>query len=324
MRLIHTPSLLLSMVVLLLASSGCSHLPQSLYESAVAYERESAGLQPASVTASQFEVALLKNDWQPGRSQLVMVHGFGANKDSWVRMTQELSDRYNILLLDLPGHGDSSALMDRPYDLMSQRDYLAAILESMDMEPAVIIGNSMGGAIATTFAAAYPERTRAVILFNPAGIHEIDSEFSRRLEAEGHNPLIPSTPEEFDAVIEFVMEEPPWIPWPIDTVLAEDAIKRKPMREKIFADLVAAPNQVDFKALLPEVRAPALIVWGRQDRVIHVDNSQAYLSLMPVAELALFEDLGHVPMIEDPERSAEVVDRFLSKHLGESKLTPEG
>ncbi|MEC7433085.1 MAG: alpha/beta fold hydrolase, partial [Pseudomonadota bacterium] len=108
MRRTHLKLFLLLTVTLLV--SACSR--QSIYENAIDWERSSAGLKAAQVTVGDLDIAYLRSEEPVDGDTLVLIHGFGANKDNWTRLAKEFQGEFNIYALDLPGHGDSSKPLD--------------------------------------------------------------------------------------------------------------------------------------------------------------------------------------------------------------------
>lgn len=296
-------------IVCLLALAGCSGFKHNAYDLAIGYERRGAGLELSTLFVDDFEIAVLEGKGKGERPTLVLVHGFGASKEVWLRFSRQLKDDFHIIAIDLPGHGDSSKHMNKDYDISSQILYLRAILSELAVEAPHLAGNSMGGAIVTLYAARFPEDVASLTLFNPSGVYTHESEMMAYL-ARGENPLIVRKPEDFDRLLRFSMEKKPFLVWPISSVLAERAIANQAINEKMFGDIRRdAPG--DFGAALPHVWAPALVIWGRHDRVINVENGRVFEALMPDARLVILEDVGHAPMIETPLESAKLMREFV-------------
>lgn len=300
---------LASIIVCLLALTACSGFKHGAFDLAMGCERRSAGLELSTLFVNEFEISVLEGQGKGERPTLVLVHGFGASKEVWLRLSRHLKDDFHIIAIDLPGHGDSSKHMDKDYDISSQVLYLRAILSELAVEAPHLAGNSLGGTIVTLYAARYPEKIASITLFNPGGVHTHESELTGYL-ARGENPLIVRNREDFDRLIRFSMEKKPFLVWPVSSVLAERAIANQAINEKMFSDIRRdAPGELG--AALPHVWAPALIIWGRHDRLINVENGRVFEALMPDARLVILEDVGHVPMIETPRASAKLMRDFV-------------
>lgn len=305
----HSLPSLLFVTFSLLLLSACSR--QSLYDTAIHLERAGSGLEPATVQVGELEIAYLRNAETVAGDTIVMVHGFGANKDNWTRLADQLTDEFNVYAIDLPGHGESSKPLDLGYTLEQQTGHLAEILQALSISESHMMGNSMGGAITALYAARYPERIKTAVLFDPAGIFEYDSELVERV-LDGDNPLIPSKPGDLERLMDFALEEKPFVPWPILDVMEEKAIANQEVNKVIFTAIRDSGYESAFRSRIALIRDPVLVVWGKQDRVINYRNADLFVSAIPDARLALLEGIGHAPMIEAPERSAELFREFLA------------
>lgn len=170
----------------------------------------------------------------------------------------------------------------------------------------------MGGAITARYAATYPESVLSAILFNPGSIHEHESEFEALLR-EGKNPLVLNRVDDFDTQLAIAMAKPPFIPWPITSVLAEQSVANKDLHAKIFSQIrTGASHDYVFQDELKKIKAPTLILWGKLDRVLHYRNADIFEQLIPGSRKLVFDEIGHMPMMEMVEESAAVVREFTS------------
>lgn len=289
---------------------ACSR--QGIYETAIGLERSSAGLEADTVAVDNLEIAYLRNHQAVSGDTIVMIHGFGANKDNWTRLAGHLTDDFNVYAIDLPGHGESSKPLDIGYRLEDQAGYVAKILEALSVHDAHMMGNSMGGAITALYAANYPGNVKSAVLFDPAGILEYESELVD-LVMEGDNPLIPKKPGDFERLMDFALEKEPFVPWPIMGVMEERAIANREVNEVIFAAIRDAGFESDFQNAITRIKAPVLIIWGKEDRVINYRNGEVFEAAIPDARLEVMEGIGHAPMVEAPAESAELFRAFIGQ-----------
>lgn len=306
----RTTRVVITLLIATMLLGACSR--QTLYDNAISWERSAAGLTESTVQVEDMTIAYLSNASPVAGETLVMVHGFGANKDSWTRLAAELTDDYNVYAVDLPGHGDSSKPLDLGYRFEDQVSYLAEILKALSLEQAHMLGNSMGGAVTALYAATYPDQIRSAVLFAPAGILEYRGELVEQV-AEGENPLILKEEGDFERLMDFVMEKKPFVPWPIYEVMEEKAIANRKINEVIFAAIRDSGYGPDFRQAITRIEAPVLVVWGREDRVIDHRNADVFVDRIPDARKVLLEGVGHVPMVEVPEESAQLVREFLAE-----------
>ena len=291
--------------------SGCSKY--KLYTMAINSGRSKAGLTLNKTAISIGDVVYLDNaentEDKTGGEVILMIHGFGADKDNWVRLCDKMPETYRILVPDLPGHGESESDPSLTYTVANQARWLYEFMESLHIKKAHLIGNSMGGAISIRLTCDHPEKISTLALLDSAGVFKTESEFIQMVK-KGDNPLVVSNKDDFVRLKNLVMEKKPYIPGAIFDVLAERKIARKTLDEKIFTDMQA--DILSVSDHLSELALPTLIIWGDHDRVLHVDNAQVFHEKIKGSRLAVFENIGHLPMLEDPKKTAATYSSFLT------------
>jgi len=305
--------LLLSVVVIGMGTLNVAsdEYRYEIYQWAIAFEASKAELVAKTDSVDDLKFSYLETPHLKGQESIIMLHGFGASKENWLRFSAAFEGRYHLVALDLMGHGDNIRDMSQSYTIESQVEFVHKVAEKLGIERFHIVGNSMGGAISSLYSATYPEQILSAVLISPAGIHDIPSHMDELLD-EGHNPLIATTAESFDTLIDFVMEERPYIPSVITRVEAEKAASRVAINEKIFQDITVDKAQGMGKSL-KMIKAPVLIIWGDHDRAIDVANIDKYAELIPNASKLILEDIGHLAMIEAPTISANAMMKFMPK-----------
>lgn len=303
---------LLAAMLLLATLTGCTKIEDTLFKAAMHAEQGMAGLDAATLAVDDINWSYLHNNWKDGQDVVVLLHGFSADKSNWPRFVAKFGDGYNIIAPDLPGHGETSQGMDLAYDVDTQARRVLSLMDALGVDKFHVAGNSMGGAIAVRIAWLAPARVSSVGLFNAAGAKMVDSDFDKELK-EGRNPLIVNKPEDFRTVMSWAMAKPPFIPWPVPQVMGRKGVARAALNEKIFADL-RRDNGIDQTAILPEVSARTLVLWGDQDRLLNVANADLFVSSMPQAKKVIMPGIGHAPMLEAPAESAAIYRDFLAGH----------
>ena len=269
-------------------------------------KRSSADLVQKSVQVADYSMVYLEG----GKGEtLVLIHGFGAEKDHWTLMAKYLSDKYHLIIPDLPGFGESVKRDDMSYDVESQADRIHFFLKKLNAGKVFIAGNSMGGNISGIFAAKYPDEVAGLILLDTAGIIAPEkSDLTKSLEA-GINPLIVNSTEDYDRLMEYGFVKPPYIPGPVKRILAEQAIKNKPYNEKVWSDMNRKP--VLLQDRLSKLKMPVLILWGDKDRIINVSCVQVLEKNLKNFRTHILKDCGHAPMVERPGETAGYIKDFL-------------
>ena len=233
---------------------------------------------------------------------LILLHGFGADKDNFVRVAKLLTPHYRVIIPDLLGFGESSHPQNADYSARAQAERIRALALSLGIKTLHLGGNSMGGQIALAYAAAHPAEVQSLWLLDPAGIWSApESELAKIVGRQRHNPLLIRNEDDYAHAFDFVMSKPPFVPRPILNVLAQTSIKNIALSEHIFNEITA--DSVESR--IAGLKTPTLIVWGDQDRVIHMLTAEILYKLLPKSRVIIMKGIGHLPMIESPEESAE-------------------
>ena len=277
-------------------------------------ERSIAGLKQNNVTIEGFNIQYLEG----GQGDVILfLHGFGANKDNWTRFSKYLTPHFRVIAPDLAGFGESTRDAAASYTISVQADRIHAFANSLGFKAFHLGGNSMGGNIAGVYAARYPKNVISLCLIAPGGVVSAEpSEMYQRLNAGKPNPLVVEKPEEYDALLDFVFTKRPFIPGAIKNYLTEEAIRNGPLNNVIFQHIQAFKKTSSLETLLNGFTVPTLIIWGKQDWVLHFSGAKILGSVMPNAQVEVIENMGHLPMIERPKEMAEIYLRFLNRTIG--------
>ncbi len=281
--------------------------PETAARWGVNLERSRSGLVAKQITVGGLEIAYLEGGTADKAGEaLILVHGFGADKDNFTRVSAKLTPHYRVIIPDLPGFGESSKPDAADYRISAQADRVHALALALGVQRAHLGGSSMGGAIITAYALKYPEATASLWLLGPAGLSKaFDSELGQQIAETGKNPLLAPTPEEFPAIMQFVMSKPPFLPYSVKHVLGKRAAANYPLHARIF-EQINDPNQPHptFDDLIQDIKIPALVVWGKEDRALNYQAGATYKAKMPQAEVIIMDGIGHLPMVEAPAQSA--------------------
>ncbi|WP_373490023.1 alpha/beta fold hydrolase [Parasphingorhabdus sp.] len=245
---------------------------------------------------------------------LVLLHGFGGDKDNWAMYAPEMVGKYRLIAPDLPGFGENSRDISQNYNMVTQAARVRDFLDAMGIEKCHIGGNSMGGFVALRFALDYPDRVKTMTLFNNAGVvGSNESELQKQAQA-GKNPLEIHSADDVKRMLAFVAHRPMKVPGQFRKIFYEDFAAHRELLDKIFWTLVEDGTVKPLNDELGKVKAPTLIIWGRHDQLIDVSCVKVLEEGIPNAESVIFEDIGHVPMIENPKATAARHREFLAKY----------
>ena len=304
MRIVKLIGVVLAFVVI--AAIGFVYLaPAKALHIAIDAERQSAGLvrKQIDLPGGLHYVYLEGGQGEP----LMLLHGFGANKDNFDRVARFLTPHYRVIVPDHIGFGESSHPQDADYAPTAQAERLRALAQALGIKTLHLGGSSMGGQIALTYAALHPDEVKSLWLLAPAGVWSAPESEMRKVAREtGHNPLMAKNEAEFAEVFSFVMTDPPYIPRPMLNVMAQERIGNFALEERILKQLGADPVEQRVTGLA----TPTLIVWGDNDRVLNPASADILHKLMPHSQVLMMPGIGHLPMLERPQPSAEDYLRF--------------
>ncbi|WP_342806308.1 alpha/beta hydrolase [Alteromonas sp. M12] len=244
------------------------------------------------------------------KQSIVLLHGFGANKDNWLLYGYYLKKNYRVIMPDLPGFGDTKKDQTMDYSVASQVKRIDRFVNQLSLEKVHIVGNSMGGLIALQFALDYPNYLSSLQLMNAAGIKSKKSSQLELAVAQKNNPLLVTEFSELDKLLSITMHKSIWIPKLFKRDLFNQLSQNYDFYDKIFWALVTEPP---LNEELAKIRIPVLILWGLQDQLLDVSCAHVLNEKIKHATLIIHDNDGHIPMMESPKKSAIEYLTFLHK-----------
>jgi pimeloyl-ACP methyl ester carboxylesterase len=275
---------------------------QALLQKALDAEAKAADLCRKQIRLSFGEVAYFEKTGSGNGRTLVLLHGAGANKNSWCRFAKHLSAADRVIVPDLPGHGDSVQSLSLGYSIAEQTQYLHELLTQLHATQIHLVGNSMGATVAIIYTHIHPDLVQSLILIDAGGVERTPSEMRREIERTGIHPMMAiDSVADYKRLVRYGMNKPPYIPNFFLKLLAADKISRRTVESKVFNDVLI---DLDQTAILPTLRLPTLIIWGKLDRIVHVDDADLLHEQIKNSEKVILDDIGHVPMVEAPQATA--------------------
>jgi len=291
-------------------------LPATMFRLLIVAGRKAARLKPGSVIVGDVEWPFLEGG-PPDGEVLLLVHGFGAEKDHWLPYARFFSKRFRVVIPDLPGFGESSRSLELDYGVDSQADRLDAFLDALGVSRCHVAGNSMGGYILLMLALRKPGRLLSMTLLNAAGVRGPNKSALDEAVERGENLLQIKSPEDLDRLLTLVMEKSPWIPARFKRVIADRAVADLDFLDLLFHQLARQLRASPLNDELAAIPVPTFVVWGRHDRLVDVSCVGVLEECILGCESVIFDDIGHMPMVEAPARSAryhlEFLDRLKSR-----------
>jgi triacylglycerol lipase len=251
-----------------------------------------------------------------GRGEpLVLVHGFAADKDNYSRIARFLTRHFRVIAPDLPGFGAATRDPLADYRIADQVARLRAFVRGLGLGPVHLAGSSMGGFIVAQYAATYPDEVASLWLLDAAGTQAaFDTDMIRHYLATGATPLLVRTPAEFQRLLDAVTCREPFLPHSLRHVLAQRAVADFDLHTRIFRQI--GEESPTLEASLPSLRAPTLIVWGEQDRILSPSAAAIMGQLIPRSQVIVMPNVGHLPMLECPRAAARDYLRFRARPPG--------
>ncbi len=258
--------------------------------------------------------------WGQGEPTFILLHGFGASIFSWREVTEPLTQFGTVIAYDRPAFGLTERPMEwegeSPYGSQAQVDIVIGLMDALNVEKAILVGNSAGGTVSMQVALQHPDRVEALILVDAAvyagggapswsrpllktpQMNHVGPLIARQLQAQGteflktawHDPS-KITPEIF-AGYEKPLQVDNW--------------------DKALWQLTVASQESGLTERLSEITMPALVITGDDDRIVPTEQSLRLADELPNAELKVIAQSGHLPHEEKPVEFMQAVTEFLA------------
>lgn len=253
---------------------------------------------------------------------LVFVHGLSGSWPNWLEQMAAFAGERRVVAMDLPGFGHSP-MPRREISIAGYARILEGLFDALEIDAAAVVGNSMGGFIAAELAIAVPQRVERLVLVSAAGLSTY------------RNPAVARALPTMQRIERAMATTGAWLASRSETVA-----RRPRLREATLGLVVRHPSRLDgalaaeqlrgagkpgfmaalesilgyeVRQRLPEIACPTLIVWGDRDRLIDVGDADLFEQLIPDSRKVIFEDTGHMAMLEQPERFNPLLRGFLAE-----------
>ena len=237
---------------------------------------------------------------------ILFVHGFGADLNTWMFNQPTLAEGRRTIALDLPGHGGATKQLDKAVDAASFAADLDRALAALAIDKVHLVGHSMGGAIALSFAHWQPDRVATLTLLAPVSLGpEINADFIDGFVRAQRR-------REMQEVLTLLVHNPALV----SRQMVEDVLRYKRL-DGVQAALETLarewfPNGIQREGIAEvalHLKMPVQIIWGRDDRIIPVAHGEALAGRVPVH---ILDDSGHLPHMEKSGEVNRLLTRFIA------------
>lgn len=247
-----------------------------------------------------------RNDWNVHKKTLLFIHGSGGNHTIWSHQYGKIHEHYNIVAVDLPGHGQSAGQGES--DIAAYSRWIKTLLQCLRLNKTVLVGHSLGAAIALQCAISYPERLSGIVCLGGGLKMPVNALFLDYLQT--HPPEIASEIVEMICKYSLAKENRTRLA----AVLGKSIALAKP--NIMHGDLLAC-DFLDLTGEAEAIKIPALIICGAEDKMTPPDLSRQLAASISRSTLEMIAGAGHMAMIEKPAEVNNSLREFVES-LGDN------
>ena len=221
---------------------------------------------------------------------IILIHGLGGSAEAWGLLLPRLRKKCVVYAFDLPGFG-RTPLAPEGIDIRAHVLYLERFLAALGSPHVTLVGNSLGGWIATRFAVEHPERVNQIYLLNSAGLRREGAQTPSTPDREAARRLIKHVWGHALPVPGFIL----------------DAFVRNSQRPAYHGFIQAYDQQEDLETALAQVQVPTTIIWGERDQLLPITCAFDFHTGIAHSELVLLPCVGHTPQIQAAAEVASII-----------------
>lgn len=297
-------------LILLFASLAVVYykFPGVVLKSGIAMARVSAGLSLHTIKAGEYEWPYLSGG---SGETVVILHGFGMHKDLMIPLAGQFTDRYRVIVPDLPAFGENKHIAGSDYGISPQSKRLKVFLSALKTKQMHLIGLSMGGGIASWFTAEYPDTVKSLTIIGSLGTNP--GKESPALEAyrkDNTRTLCIKTRDDMERVFRLAYKYPPKFP----EHFKEYLLPKYQRNHKIHTPIITQLVKEDLSCMEPRlkmIKAPTLLLWGEEDQISPLRSARTFHRGIKNSRLVIIKDCGHVTFTDQPEKSFTAMKDFL-------------
>jgi abhydrolase domain-containing protein 6 len=303
------------LVALLVIVLGGSYLfaPQWLMRANFMREAMAAHLETHSVQAGDTRWTYYEGGDGP---TIVLLHGFAADRNVWLPVAKLLTPHFHLIIPDLPGWGESSRMADANYNVDAQAARLDAFVQTLGLQRFVLVGHAVGGAVAGVYASEHPEHVAELALLDSFGLKAAPNAFDRAAQA-GTNPFVYDDRAGFARATALAFDQPLDLPGRFVDVLVRRNQHDHAFIQRSFDALREPSQSLAVQNRLGQLTMPVLGLWCHDDKIVDIsalDSLRNGLSAASAISTSMINGCNHMPMLERPEQTAQILTGFALSH----------
>ena len=291
---------LIAILVIIVALVACYYsFPEKVAGYMLDAARSQAGLTKKEIKIDDHNIVYLEGGKGP---TILLLHGYTESKYDWLKFAPYLTKDYHVVIPDIPGYGESSMIEKDSYDLSNQMPRLHKFVQALELKKFHIVGHSMGGLFAGTYAVRYPDEIISVGLLDAGGVTSLEKSILYKMAEKGESPFLIKDSNDFKRMMTLLFANQPFVPYPLKKVMFKTYLANRLFYEKEMKE--GWPDFFSLEKDLPNIKAPALILWGDQDKCVDISSVPVFEKGLINHKTVIIKDCGHCPQMEKPKETA--------------------
>lgn len=303
----------LAVVLVVVLGGSYAFAPQWLMQANIKREAMAARLDHHAIQAGDTHWVYYEGGQGP---TIVLLHGFGADKSEWLKVAKLLTPHFHLIIPDLPGWGHSSRNADANYDIQTQAARLETFVQALRLQRFVLVGHSTGGAIAAVYASGNTEHVAGLALVDAFGLKGSDNAFEAD-PASGQNAFVYDDRAGYQRAMAMAFDTPPQEPGRFIDVLVKRNQHDRTFIERKLKQLREPSQALAVQQRLGQLSMPVLGLWCHDDRLVGLaalNSLRNGLTSASAISTSTLSGCNHMPMLEKPEETAQILTGFALSH----------
>lgn len=268
-------------------------------------------LEEKVVPIGKGQISYLATGNTKASSTVLLLHGFAADKEHWLDVIPLLEkDGYHVVAPDLPGFGANFPDPDGQLDAATLAKQMRTFASRAGLTSFHLVGHSIGGIVAASYAYAFPTEVATLTLIEPLGVSSpAESDFDRQLKNH-RNPFLIAKAEAYDQLLSYLTVNPPQMQAARKRRRAEGLASQRPFYTMVWQQLLEGERGKLLDLMAPGLKKRTLVVFGAKSKVVHQATGKMLEIRMPDARVGVIPESGHWLMLEKPKELAEMLVAF--------------